>query len=327
VGCPLKRVCTTPHFGNTTALTVGPNTLSASYAGDPAFQPASSNSVAFTVLQATTTTLTTTAATVTTGTSVTFTATVAPVTSGTPTGSVQFLNGATVLGTGALTAGKATFTTTTLPIGSDNITAVYLGDAAFTTSTSAILVEVVTGPPDFAITAAPTAVTIKQGSTGTSVITLTPANGYASAVTFTCSGLPSLATCSFSPATLTPSGAPVTTTVTIGTVATTTTTAMLHDAPGRPFSPRERSVSIVAGILLCLLPFGSRRRFKRAIVLFALLMAVVMIPLSGCGNSTSSAPKTTTVQGTPTGTTNVTITATGSSSTTTHTLQLALTVN
>ena len=44
---------------------------------------------------------------------------------------------------------------------------------------------------------------------------MTPVNGFGSAVSFACSGLPAGATCSFAPATVTPSGAAATTQLTI----------------------------------------------------------------------------------------------------------------
>ena len=70
------------------------------------------------------------------GQSVTLTATVAPTTSGTPTGTVQFLNGTTLLGTGTLSDGVATYNATSLALGDNSITAVYSGDDSFTSSTA-----------------------------------------------------------------------------------------------------------------------------------------------------------------------------------------------
>ena len=69
------------------------------------------------------------------GTSVTFTATVsAP---GDPaTGTVTFMNGATLLGTGTLSAGTATFTTPALAVANHSITASYGGDTNFAASAS-----------------------------------------------------------------------------------------------------------------------------------------------------------------------------------------------
>jgi hypothetical protein len=76
---------------------------------------------------------------------VTFTAIVAAAGpgSGTPTGTVTFLNGGAVLGTATLSGGRCTFTTSGLPAGTDNITAVYAGDGHFLTHTSSPLAQVV----------------------------------------------------------------------------------------------------------------------------------------------------------------------------------------
>ena len=55
---------------------------------------------------------------------------------GTPTGSVQFFVGTTSLGTASLSGDTAILTTTTLPVGTDSLTAQYLSDPNFTGSTS-----------------------------------------------------------------------------------------------------------------------------------------------------------------------------------------------
>jgi hypothetical protein len=74
---------------------------------------------------------------------VTFTATVNALApgAGTPSGTVTFKDGTTVLGTGALSSGQATFSTNALAVGSHSITAVYTADANFNGSTSAALVQ------------------------------------------------------------------------------------------------------------------------------------------------------------------------------------------
>jgi hypothetical protein len=79
----------------------------------------------------------------TAGSPITLVVTVADLThkASTPTGDVTFLEGETVLGSVALSAGKATLTTSSLPVGKDRIHAVYLGTANFTRSTSTVLVE------------------------------------------------------------------------------------------------------------------------------------------------------------------------------------------
>jgi hypothetical protein len=82
------------------------------------------------------------------GQSVTFTATVAPVSpaGGNPLGTVAFKEGTTTLGTGSLVCAAtctATFSTATLGVGSHTLTAVYGGNASYTTSTSTSLNQVV----------------------------------------------------------------------------------------------------------------------------------------------------------------------------------------
>jgi len=70
---------------------------------------------------------------------VTFTATVTPSVSGVPTGTVQFYNGAALIGSVALAGGKASLSTAALATGTDLIHVVYPGDATYYTSTSANL--------------------------------------------------------------------------------------------------------------------------------------------------------------------------------------------
>ena len=86
------------------------------------------------------------------GQSVTFTATVSDTLASTvvPTGTVTFFDGSTALATVTLTNGVATFTTSSLGVGTHPITAVYNGAVGFDTfspSTSAVLNEVIESPP------------------------------------------------------------------------------------------------------------------------------------------------------------------------------------
>jgi N-acetylneuraminic acid mutarotase len=59
-------------------------------------------------------------------------------------------------------------------------------------------------PPDFSVAAAPSSLTIAQGASGTSTVTVSSLNGFGSAVGLSCSGLPSGVTCGFSPSSVTP---------------------------------------------------------------------------------------------------------------------------
>jgi hypothetical protein len=77
------------------------------------------------------------------GASITFTATVTLTSTGTiPTGTVKFMDGTTLLGTATLNSGAvATFSTSSLTVGPHTITAVYVGDANSSPSTSPAIIE------------------------------------------------------------------------------------------------------------------------------------------------------------------------------------------
>ncbi len=63
---------------------------------------------------------------------------------------------------------------------------------------------VASATPDFTISCSPSSLSAAQGGSATSTCTVTSQNGFNSAVSLSCSGLPSGATCSFSPASVTP---------------------------------------------------------------------------------------------------------------------------
>jgi len=92
----------------------------------------------------TTTTLSSSLNPSTYGQSVTFTAVVSSNLGAPPNGeTITFKRGAQMLGTGTLSGGKATFSTSTLDVGKRDITAIYGGDTAFAASTSKVLSQVV----------------------------------------------------------------------------------------------------------------------------------------------------------------------------------------
>ncbi|MEO6598215.1 MAG: Ig-like domain repeat protein [Planctomycetota bacterium] len=128
----------------TSTLTQGTHPITAVYAGDPNNQTSTSpvvNQVVNAVgPSATTTTLSSSVNPSLVGQSVTFTATVNGLS---PAGTVQFLDGAIVLGTSTVSGNTATFTTSSLVAGTHPITAIYSGDANNLTSTSQVLNQVV----------------------------------------------------------------------------------------------------------------------------------------------------------------------------------------
>jgi len=142
---PLSGGAATGTFSN---WAVGSHSITAVYSGDSNFLPQTSPAVGHTVKTATygsRTIISTTAQQSTVGQPVKLTATVENTTriSGTPTGQVKFMDGPTVLGTLGLRGGKATLTTSRLPLGANRIWVYYGGDRDFSPSTSAILVETI----------------------------------------------------------------------------------------------------------------------------------------------------------------------------------------
>jgi hypothetical protein len=138
--------------GGTGSLTLsglggGTHSLTAVYGGDANYLGGSSAVLTQTVNPAASTTvLASSPDPSAVGQTVTFTATVTGP-GATPTGTVTFNEGNTVLATGSLAAGGATFSTAALAAGSHGITAVYGGDANFAASTSAVLTQDVFAPP------------------------------------------------------------------------------------------------------------------------------------------------------------------------------------
>jgi hypothetical protein len=135
---------------STTALAVGTHAITAAYSGDSSY--AGSNSPAVTVQVnpiSSTTTVTTSSSPSRFGDDVTFTATVSGA-GPAPTGTVTFRDGEAVLvaDVALSSGGAATFSTSSLAVGTHGITAVYSGDSTYTGSTSASAgVTVVAVPP------------------------------------------------------------------------------------------------------------------------------------------------------------------------------------
>lgn len=107
------------------------------------------------------------------GEAVTFTAVVTSSMGAPPDGeTVRFMKGTTVLGTGALSGGSATFTTSTLPVGANYIKAAYGGDSKFVVSTSITVKQVVKkAATSTSLSSSPNPSTLGQAVTFTAVVT------------------------------------------------------------------------------------------------------------------------------------------------------------
>lgn len=141
---------------STSALAVGSaQQVSASYAGDANTNGSTSSAVSVTVKQIVTTTALQVSNTAPTpGQSITFTATISPPPA---SGTVQFSNGAQALGSGNVTNGTATFTTSSLAAGTYSVSAQYFGDTNTAPSQSAaVAVSVAKRTPTVGLSASTT---------------------------------------------------------------------------------------------------------------------------------------------------------------------------
>jgi hypothetical protein len=277
------------------ALALGSHTMTASYGGDTRNIASASGPVTVTVTAgATTTALTASASSIAVGASETFTATVSGA-SGVPaaTGAVTFMNGTTTLGMGTLSSGTATYTTSSLTAGSYSVTAAYAGDANNAASTStAVTVTVWPGAPSFSLALSPSSGTFKAGTPATTTVTITSINGFASATTLSCSGLPKNSVCDFSASSITPAvSGTATSTLTIKTDTTSTTSALdpswrSPDSHARRVASRIAMANIVGALLLLPLLGSKRRKLRRllqSLGAFLLLAIVASGALTACG--------------------------------------------
>jgi hypothetical protein len=280
-----------------TSLSAGAHSLTAAYSGNTAFASSTSSVLTETIttLTGTTTTLVAAPNPASAGESVTVTATVSPTPTGSSLGTVSFYNGATLLGSGALnSSGVATFSTTSLPAGSDSLTAVYAGNLLFAASTSAALSETVNAA--YTVTAPPAPLSVAQGGSVQVNVAVPPVGGaFNNPVTMSATGLPPGATASFNPLTVTPGTVGASTVMTIQLAPLAAAVLPEVDPPHRPWPHRPWPLPSFA-LALALCGFGLRRkrvpvRLRRTLLLAPL--ALSLLALFGCGGGWRG-PSTTT---------------------------------
>ena len=193
-----------PLSGGTASISIaslsgGIHSITANYGGDTNYNTSASQPYAQTVNKVgSTTTLASSLNPSTSGQAVTFSATVSPATA---TGTVQFFDGGLSLGTQAVSGGTAKLTTSTLAVGTHNITATYSGDTNYSGSNSNTVSQTVnsSGTPDFTISASPASQTVSRGSSTSYTANVAALNSFTGTVKFSVSGLPSRSTASFNP--------------------------------------------------------------------------------------------------------------------------------
>ena len=125
----------------------GSHVITATYAGDSSFAPSTSTPITQVVDPApSAVSLTSSANPSALGTAVSFTATVTS-SAGTPTGTVSFIDGASVVGSATLASGQTTVELSNLAVGTHSLTALYIATADFASSTSTSLSQVVDPAP------------------------------------------------------------------------------------------------------------------------------------------------------------------------------------
>jgi N-acetylneuraminic acid mutarotase len=166
--------------------------------------------------------------------------------------------------------------------------------------------------PDYTVAVSQPSLTVTAGQSGTISATVTQVNGFDSAVSFSCSGLPSGASCSFSPSTVTPPGSTSTTLK----VSTTAKSAALH-RESLPLLP----VSALA-VAFCCFGWRKRRRLQLLLLLAVSLAGFGLLTSCGGGSASSGGGGG---GGSQSVTSTVTVTATSGSLS--HTTNFTLTVN
>jgi len=160
---------------STYSLSVGTHNISVVYGGSTVYSGSTSTPATITInKESTTTSLTTSGLSVAFGTALTFTAIAKQVAPGVavPSGSIQFFDGTTSLGSIAVDgSGKATLAISNLSVGTHSIKATYLGNINVATSNSAVVTQTITkAKPTVTLSATATTITVGQSDTFTATV-------------------------------------------------------------------------------------------------------------------------------------------------------------
>jgi sugar lactone lactonase YvrE len=222
-----------------------------------------------------TTTLQASATSILSQSSVTFTAKVVAPNSA-PTGTVNFLDGSSTIGSATLdNTGTATLTTSTLTVGTHSITAVYANNADFIGSSSNAIIETV---QDFSFTVGGATVTtlsatVLPGNTAVYTLQFTPSSGtFAGTVGLQLAGLPPGATYTIVPATIAMGSGTTTVTVTITTAKQSASATMA--------SPKDGNKYLTPLMLAFCLPLFGICKLRRALRLQMRMQALTLVLLA-----------------------------------------------
>jgi hypothetical protein len=198
--------------------------------------------------------------------------------------------------------------------------------------------------PNFTLSASPSSLTVTQGNSGSSTITVTPSGGFTGSVTLSTSALPSGVTATFgtnpttgtsvltftASSTATTGTSTVTVTGTSGTLTHTTSISLTVNAVATPnfsLSASPSSLAVTQGTsgnsTITVTPSGG---FTGSVTLSTSTLPSGVTATFGTNPTTSTSVLTFTASATATTGTS-TVTVTGTSGTLTHTTTVSLTVN
>ena len=316
----------------TSTLSVGPHTITASFAGSGSYTGAQSTSLSQQVqANPTAASLSASPNPVQQGHPLSVSVAVSA-TQGinAPTGSVALVQGSTTLATATLTTpmsgviATATVSISSLPAGSDSIQVNYTPADGNFVGSSSTLSTVTVDVPDFSVAADPTSLSIGSGQSGSSTINVTSLGLFAGSVQLSCgSGLPLYMSCSFAQST-----------VTLSANGRTSSTLTINTTQNSQTALLGSGSRLSKGILLAiLLPFAflrlkrskdsaGRIRQLTSMTAVAICLGGLLVSMEGCGNGSPDA--------TPAGTYTIPIvvsgTNAGSLTPTSHTLFYTVTV-
>jgi Big-like domain-containing protein len=219
-----------------------------------------------------------------------------------PTGTFKMYDGNDLLGTASVdNNGTATLDLSGLVAGSHTISAVYNGDANFTSSTTPPVALAIA--PDFSLSASPIEITVSAGDGVTTTVSVSPLpGGFGNVIQLVCSGMPDESSCRLNPNAVLPGTDSSFATLLVSTTAPVSalySRQLDHPIPLAFWFPML-GVSIIAA--------GTYRRKLLGAGGFAVVVSMLFVMVS-CGKGDSGGQKPRIDPGTLAGTYPLTITA------------------
>lgn len=195
-------------------------------------------------------------------------------------------------------ASQCTITVTFTPsiASAESASLQFTDDAAGSPQSVALSATGVSVPPSYSITANPTSLTIVQGQSGRTTLTVTQMGGITGTVTFSCTGLPAKSSCVFAPAEVVMSGndAPATVMLTVNTTGSNGVISQLQAPLFLRTSFSANALFILPAAFMFLVPVWLKKPTKRRglhalLGLLLLLGAFGIIGMTACGDNASKA--------------------------------------